>query len=596
MADGLEWLLKLDAQVDGALKMIRVLKDNEDGLKSVERALGKTEAASGHAERGHKKHADGAKHLEGALHRLVHAGIEPFLERAKRIAEFEFIRKGVDAILDAPGELIEKVRELGSEILRAAGAAEEAEITMKALFGGEDAEKLLDYSERIADKTNETDDVVKSMMRDLGNAGFKVGDDMERALRAASDLGALSGRGAAGAQEAAAMLERLQNMGEMNPRMLNAFGLKREDFWHELSRQTGTGIETLKKQMDKGKVDIEMTKAAIYTLITEKTHQGLGGLGGDIGQDLNSRMMRLKNAPDRIFDAMQKSAGFAKISDLIGSLGDALSPSSPGGQQIIMGLTSIVDKVGEMAKGFDVNRFVTDLTTTILPAVKDIVNRLATVDWGRGMDVLKNGLKIIKPTIDAIGKMMDFAATFHEGTNSVAGGIGSIVKGALHPIDTWKATLHQVTGKMADALTGSGKAAGAGLALGMSQSRPGVAAQSQALAMSSVDAVSSSLDIHSPSRVFRRLGEMSATGFEEGLARGQDSVRSASMSLVAPEAPAAGGGSAPVSISLGGIHISVAGGGADGVVDEIAAKLERILPAKFVEALEAAGMQMGAAR
>jgi len=41
----------------------------------------------------HRKHGKDVEHLGGAFDRLIHSGMDPFLHKAKEIAEFEFVRK-----------------------------------------------------------------------------------------------------------------------------------------------------------------------------------------------------------------------------------------------------------------------------------------------------------------------------------------------------------------------------------------------------------------------------------------------------------------------------------------------------------------------
>lgn len=600
MADGVEFLLKLDAQLDGALKMIRTITDVEKGLGRAEAAISRTEHATRAAGEGHKKHAKDAEHLEGVFHRLIHSGMDPFLHKAKEIAEFEFIRRGVDKLLELPGELAHAVFELGAEILKTAGKAEEASIVFGALFGTEDAEKLLEYSEKIANVTGMTSEQMKSIMATLGKSGFKPGEDMERAVRAASDLGVLSGRGAAGAEDAANMLARLQSFGEIQARQLVAFGINQGDFWTELSRQTHTGVATLKKEMTAGKVDIEYTKAAIYTLLSKKTHQGLGGLTGDVGQDFNSRLTRLKNVPDRIFEAMSKSPAFSRISEFIGKLGDALNPDSAFGQNLISGIGATLGHVADAFESIDIGNVVHVITDDVIPAIKFMADNFV-------------------PVIDAIAQMID-------GFRMIAKAVGVVIEGlkvvqdlspasllkngahmVLHPVDSAREMaagggpfgdarkgFSDLIKKLEEPMYGLGSSAGKGMSRGLQSTVRDVRSATADVGMSSINAMQSTLDSHSPSRVFEKIGEAAATGYTQGLAGSKGDVADATASMVyMPPTASRPGRSPSVNLTIN-VH---ADGGGDGkqVAETIADHLREQVPAIIAATFQKLQIEMGAA-
>ena len=587
MSESLEFLLRLDAEIDGGLKMIRVLSQTEKGLESVEAAIGKTERGTRRAGEGHRKHAKDAEHLGSALDRLVHAGMEPFIKRAEQIAEFEFIRRGVDAILEAPERLIEKVRELGQEILIAAGKAEETQIVFDALFGSEEGERLTEYAEDLSAKTGILGHQWKSIEMTLGNAGFKL-DDMRRAAAAVADLGALSGHGAAGAEEAADMFARLQNRGEISPRMLMQFKISEKDFWTELNARTGVGIETLKKNMAKGKVDIAEVKESIYSLITAKTHRDLGGLGADIGGDLNSKWERLKNLPEQFYEKFANSPGYETLKRKLDDIFEAFNPKGPRGEAIFASLEGAITAVVDSVARIDFDHVANVVTDGVLPAIKDIAKTLGDVDWAGGAHLLADVLGVIGQTVDgivvaykALGWLKE-KTTFNPAVTAAPGEDA----GALSKI--WYGFKHNWVDISAKEFFGFGKDAADGMAKGMGAGAPAVRDATSGVGYSSMDAMQSTLQIHSPSKVFAGYGEMAATGYSLGLLSGRDSIRAATDETVAIPAPGVGSRGA-TSVSMGGIHVNVSVSGhgdAQGSADEIAHHLEEILPEQIQRLFE----------
>lgn len=610
MADEtLEFLLKLQADVEGGLKMVRALGTTEESLASVAAATGKTEKATEHAGRAHGKHAKDAEHLEGALHRLVHAGMDPFIERAKQIAEFEFIRRGVDAILEAPLELMHVVRELGEAIVEATGKAEESRIVFNSLFGGEEAEQLIEYSDKLGDKTGVLGKQWREIELTLGNAGFRM-DDMRRAAAAVADLGALSGHGAAGAEEAADMLARLQNRGELSPRMLMQFKISEKDFWTELNARTGVGIETLKKNMAKGKVDIDAIKESIYTLITAKTHRDLGGLGADVGEDLQSKIARLKNLPERYFEKFATSPGLESGKSKLDEVLEAFDPDSPRGARIFGSLERAVLSVVDSVAKIDFEHVASVVETEILPDIEAIVKTIANVDWVGGAGMLVDVLKVIGQTVDgivvaykALGWLND-KLTVHFGgqnTSNAAQGDGTgffqrAGRELARPgTDVLKDVWHSYTGLvdkvMGDGGKSAGAAMGAGVTSGLEGGHPAVRAATAAVGYQSMDAFQSTLGIQSPSTVFEGYGEMAAAGYSRGMTSSAPAVRAATETMAV--APSGRGGT--TTMDVGGVKIDIhVHGEGEGSADEVAQRLDEILPEKIAQLFERARRMRGA--
>src|SRR6266700_1975057 len=103
MGDGLKYVFEVDGQAPGMDAL-------NEKLETAEKLLPKVKEHNESAARSHDKHAKSAEHLGGVLQRVTHQALHPFLERAKQIAEFEFIRKGVDALIEAPMEIADKLK------------------------------------------------------------------------------------------------------------------------------------------------------------------------------------------------------------------------------------------------------------------------------------------------------------------------------------------------------------------------------------------------------------------------------------------------------------------------------------------------------
>lgn len=125
----------------------------------------------------------------------------------------------------------------------------------------------------------------------------------------------------------------------------------------------------------------------------------------------------------------------------------------------------------------------------------------------------------------------------------------------------------------------------------------GVSAVTEAgsqLANAAKTAVSTTLDIHSPSRVLAEMGGHTAAGFAQGVDGGQGQVDAAMNALVTPSmppgSPAAGGqAGAGVVITIGDIHVHAPGASAADA-NAIGRSVRRELEAFFDDALAQAGL------
>jgi hypothetical protein len=344
-------------------------------LGQAEKASDKTAAAAGKLGKGmkhageasekmghaHRKHAEEAKGLEGALGRLVHSGLEPFLERAKQIGEFEFIRKGVDAVLEAPGEMIEKVRELGAEMIKASAHAERMDKSMQLLFGKEDAERQSGWVNQIRKVLPFTKQTIEDAQLELGRVGFKDTEKdpaLSRAMAAAADMSSFSPNKEQGFAEALSALEKVRRTGDVEERTLGGLGLGKNDFLKELSKETGEGIETLKAKMSAGKMDVESSLNALYNVMLKKSGKAqLGDVALEMGKTLDARLTRLHDLPDVYMDKMADSKAHEKFSGFIDHLGKMLDPDTANGKKIFESMErsalSLVTALGKIDIGKD---------------------------------------------------------------------------------------------------------------------------------------------------------------------------------------------------------------------------------------------------
>jgi hypothetical protein len=582
VAAPLEFLFQLDAKIDGQLKMLAAIDDSIKKLHDLDKATSKTtsetekaEKASGRAAAAHKKHAEGALNI-GKAYEHSKEKVHDFLEAMGLIVAFEAVEK-----------LVEKVRELGSEILNAAGGAERTAKSFELLLGGEGAEETLGWIEGIAKHTEFTDDRIKGIGASFVQVGLR-GKQFKREVAAALDIAALPG----GNLEAAAdAIARLQRTGHVDNKALAPLGLGEKDFFAQLSKRTGSPIDVLKQQIEKGKPDVVQALEALNDLITARTGKALGGGGVHMSKTLGARLTHLKDLPDQFFQSLAKTESFQKFSDQVGKLLDELDPDSPKGKKIFGGLEKAFAGFVSMMTEANIKKFadtLVELFTDLPPLINAVVKALEGVAWlGKLVGETAAKVYLRGPVTATEAGEDDPRRIARRLRNQREEPSPYKTEGVVHDVVA-EARAERLARKL-------GQSSAKGMAAGMVEAKPHVAAAGEDLAATAHGATKKGLDIHSPSKVFQQLGRMSGEGFAQGLDDSMGRAMTDSVPVGAFARPASAGGSVSVQIT---VNVEAAAGHDAGAAEQmgqdVAARVEAILPGALQAAFEKMQIEAGA--
>lgn len=590
MGEGIKYVFEIDSKAPGLDALL-------SKLEGAEKVMPKLADATERAGRAHGKHAAEAKGLEGALHRLVHAGMDPFLHKAKEIAEFEFLRRGVDALIEAPGEIIEKLKELGEEMINVAAKTERTNSSFGLLFGAEEGSHVLEYLESIAGATEFTDDRLKGAAQSLAKVGFE-GENLTRALAASLDIAAFSPDKEGGFSEALASLERIKRTGHVDNRVLGGLGIGQDAFFKELSARTGEGIAGLKKKIETGKLDASDALETLYTMIAKKTGKDLGGAGVGMGKTLEARLTHLKDLPEQFFQKLAHSEGLGKFTGVVERALEGLSPDSPNGQKIFAGLEHAFTAVGDSLSKVDWES-----------AFKKLGDVMA--DLPPKIDAIIGGFKGISPVIlEAVEDVSKLVVGLAYLASMLPGGDHKSMKevraqNALDVETKAQADIDKLMSDEADKrhgdYTGEGvpeflkkgkklaEATGDGFVKGLKGATPETREAGAKLGDSVVGGAAGpeGVDAKSPSKKFERLGVMVGEGFVDGLDKTSGMLDNVMAGAFAVPAPAGGREySGATTFTVGDINVTV-GPGAD------AHEIAETVRDKILEAFEGLRAEMG---
>lgn len=565
-ANGMEWLLELNAKLDGAVKMVRE-------LNRVEAAVGRADSALTKAER----NARGVlPRMAGWFRDVGKAAVSDFLGHFAATAVWDSLKAGLGFVID-----------LGKQLFHAAAEAERTEIAFKNLFGAKVGGDMLAFLDAIAKHTEFTDGQLKSMGQSLAKAGLK-GEMWKNALAGILDVAAMSPDKMAGAEAAMGAISRIMLTGSMDARALRALGLAPKEVFGQMAKDLGMGMDQVEKRLRDGKIRTDDVMNSLFKAISAKTGKPLGALGVEMSTTFGARMEKLKDVIPNLFEELSRSKGFAGVSNFLGRLVDAFSPESPAGAKIIAGLESIMNRLGAALATVDLEKWAGRL--------------VRAMELGAaGVALFARGVEVAGVALAAVSGAWEFAI----GTGARA--LGAVMKfggDALAYITTLPAKIYA-------AATALGTSLWQGMRDGVLGWVTGLGGAIDDMASGVVGKLKNMLGIRSPSRVFLGLGMMTAAGFAAGLAAGQPMILDGAMATFAPEAvmpasvagagyigagaaAASGGRSGIGSMSLS-VPITVNVGGTTATADEIAEKVAREVPSQILAALEQLGLQGGIA-
>lgn len=540
-------------------------------------------------------------------------------------ANMSFLRANALAVVGAVLALGQGLRAAGDMIMRIArGAAElTRQFTEMVIAAGTMRARALFGLERILGDPG----AARGVLRDARELSEFLGTDLAQTVQGIQDLLV---RGF-GRDESFRIFQGLADLQTISPtpvdisrivlaigqirnagrlqgdelRQLQESGLPLDAVREAMARRLGTSTDQLAELQRAGRIDADTAIASILEGITMRTGRDLGGAAREFSQTLPGQLMRLQQAPARIFDAIAESSdgSFGGLRDLLVQINRLLDPTSSSFRSLVDLLASGFSVVIDLGRtAFDVGRALFEGIfgatgqgaargfEDTLQGIRDALawlrepETLANIrSFGAGLVALWRASEPLRKVLLAIGVAVGVvvaAITVSLGTIAAAAvaiptaiigglsGLVTLVEEIIPRAFTWGASIVD------------------GLIAGIRSRLEVLRMAAQSMGSTVVGAVTHTLGIASPSREMRWLGEMTGLGFQQGL--------DASMPNIAVPTPqvgggALGGGGASIAVTIGDIHVNGEN------ASEVANELRRILPAELQSAFEQIVAQYGMA-
>ena len=565
----------------------------------------------GEAKKHHEESEHGFKSLWETMGRVVKreaelaVGIRAVglagLQAKEHMTEFlEFI--GAEAALDLFKELAEKVIDVGKEAIKSAAYAERMNFALDAAAGGgeagENVRKWVEANAKFSEFTEAQNEAAYLRLRRFGVGNEKAGLYM----KAAEDLAAMAAPGEREGvyNEGLEAFARLSAKGRLDARSAMRLGIGVEDL-KTLPGFAGLSNEKVWQKAEKTNLD----ENTLLNLIVRHTgEKALGERAADASQLLLTKFTKLSELPELFYKRLGETGATKKLSQEIDVILDKLDPESASGKRIFGALETAFNSITTAIGEIDFESIADTITNDVLPAVTKMIS-------------------LINPAINVIDKTMTGLHVLWRAGSDPLGAAGDVIAGkgirksALEQLgEQGRLPSQQDQPSLLKDLTGvtfvnrylggnylrntvlnpewwhtSGKAAGEGYAQGMNEAGAGVTDAAMSMGESSHESLMSSIDAHSPSRLFAKAGGFAAEGYALGIEAGADRIGDAMDSTFRVPADsfgtaaASGIRSSQVTITIGDIIVQ-GGNTAPETVSAIREELRRSLRADFVDLLE----------
>jgi hypothetical protein len=284
------------------------------------------------------------------------------------------LAEGAALALEAIHKLVEGVIDLGREIVKVAGDAEDLNLAIKLDVGEEGGEKVDELAEAFRGSRFSPKAIKEALLPILEESGDEHREQWADLVTAATDVATRRKTGAAGAKGALEALRGIEIQPQRLRGSLKELGIKQKDFFSDLGELLGISAEAAEKQTKAGQVKAQTLLSVALHQIAAREGGALGNATNEGMHTLGAQLERLGNLKETLFERLAGSRGMQAVqgfldnfittlegpigTDLVAKVGGAFETmfgdlSGPDGLAKMRDVVGgIAHKVGEFVDGF----------------------------------------------------------------------------------------------------------------------------------------------------------------------------------------------------------------------------------------------------
>jgi len=411
------------------------------------------------------------------------------------------------------------VAHLGEEALMAAAGAERLDLSLK-LTMGEGTDEFLEWIDKITPKTEFVDDQLKKWGLSLANAGLK-GEELKDVMAASLDVAGK--RGPQAMDMAVDALTRATLTGKIEGKALRGLGIPIAQL-AELPQFKGLNEHQIDKRLNTTQID----RDDIMTLIAGPD-QLLGDMAVKASDTMGAKLKNLKMIPEQVFEKLATSPAFEKFKSKLDEIFVAFDPNSPRGAQVFSALDSVFTTLVDQFSKIDFQSLATTITDDVVPAIKGMAEMIA-------------------PTVEAIERVIRGLHRMHDMV------LGASPKSSA--LDNFKTNPNFKRGGVSpddEPTFLRGKESATAAAKGIDAGAPSAAQSMTNMGKGMMSSLDTTLERHSPPRVFVRVGQDIPRAVAQGIEDEQTTLDGTMRTMV----PVPQNGASATTMAGGGVTVHI---------------------------------------
>jgi hypothetical protein len=260
------------------------------------------------------------------------------------------LAEGLKSVYEAIEHVVDKVVELGVEMVKVAGETQDLNLAVKLNVGDEKAKEIDELAEGFERTTRFDASDIKRSLLPLLKQGISDPQLLDDIATIGTDMAARTGKGIAEVQRVTEGFASIFQKGRLKSGGLEAFGIAANDYWAELGHLKHVSAETAAKMAKAGKINQnELVRLAI-NMVGER-EGGIGGQSLDAGKTLGATLDRLGNLKKNLFEGLAQSPGMQAVQGTLDNL--IAVAKGPIGKELIANIGGAFESIFKPFTGPD---------------------------------------------------------------------------------------------------------------------------------------------------------------------------------------------------------------------------------------------------
>lgn len=391
-------------------------------------ALEKNAQATEKSEGATKKHRKEFELFESEVGKAS-AGLGGFAINLEAIGKggslFTFdLAEGMRGALEVLHAVVEGIADIGAEMIKAAGAAEDLNLAIKLDVGEEGGEKVDKLAESFKGSRFSAKTIKEALLPILEESGDEHADQWDDLVTAATDVATRRDTGQAGAKSALEALRGIEIQPQRVRGALKELGIKQKDFYSDLGDLLGISAASAEKQTKAGQIKAQTLLSVALHQIAEREGGSLGTATNEGSKTLGATLERLGNLKESMFERLAGSEGMKSVQGFLDNFIDTLE--GPIGTDLVAKLSGTFGTLFGDLSGPDGLEKMKGIVGGIAAKVQEFLDGFRDA-WPE----IKSGFEAAIPVVKELAHLLGVSVEFLSKSMSTKEGEPGLLSGGI---------------------------------------------------------------------------------------------------------------------------------------------------------------------